>query len=164
MGANCFCSSRLMIDLLGQLWYDIQSFCPAKINVVPAFLKRCFTGLNEGYLYMNGTEGTGSILGSLLPFILLIAFFFFFIIRPQRQEAKRIQNMHDSLRVGDKVETVASMVGEITLIEGEYVVVNVAEKGTCKIRMHKRAIARVFSDKEIMSMDAPADTKTSDDK
>ncbi len=111
---------------------------------------------------MNGTEGSGSILGSLLPFILLILFFYFFIIRPQKQEAKRTQEMHNALKVGDKIETVASMIGEITSIEGNEVVVNVAEKGTCKIRMHKRAIVRVITNPE--SIDAADDKKAIDDK
>lgn len=109
-------------------------------------------------------EASSGIL-SFLPFILLILFFWFFIIRPQSNEAKRIQAMHAGLKVGDRIETVARMIGEIVAVEDNEIVVNIAEKGSCKIRMNRAGVSRVITEGAISSDSSSKEEKKElDDK
>lgn len=102
---------------------------------------------------------------SFLPFILLIVFFWLFLIRPQMKEAKRVQAMHDGLKVGDSIETVARMIGVIVAVEGNEIVVNIAEKGSCKVRMNRAGVARVIEQGAVTGdSDSKDEKKALDDK
>jgi preprotein translocase subunit YajC len=62
-------------------------------------------------------EAQGSLLGSLLPLIVLFAIFYFLIIRPQQKQQKEHTNMVDSLTKGDKIVTNGGIIVEITKVE-----------------------------------------------
>lgn len=47
----------------------------------------------------------GSVLGTMLPLIVLFAIFYFLVMRPQQKQAKDHRAMLDALTKGDKVVT-----------------------------------------------------------
>ena len=65
------------------------------------------------------TQG-GSLIGSLLPLIVLFGIFYFLIIRPQQKQQKDHDNMINSLSKGDKIVTNGGIILEITKIEENY--------------------------------------------
>ncbi len=62
----------------------------------------------------------GSILGSLLPLIVLFAIFYFLIIRPQQKQAKEHKAMIEGIEKGDKIVTNGGIYVEVTKVEDEF--------------------------------------------
>ncbi|HZJ82854.1 MAG TPA: preprotein translocase subunit YajC [Clostridia bacterium] len=73
----------------------------------------------------GGEGGIGAIIGSLIPFILLIAVFYFMIIRPQRKKDKENKAMLAALTVGDNITTIGGICGKITAMREDVVTVEV---------------------------------------
>ncbi len=71
--------------------------------------------------------GPMELLVSLLPMIVLIVVFYFILIRPQRKRDKENKNMLANLKVGDNIITIGGIVGTITKIKDEKIVI---ETGT----------------------------------
>jgi preprotein translocase subunit YajC len=76
------------------------------------------------------------LISQLLPFVFLIAIMYFVIIRPQQQEAKRLQAMRDELKKGDKVVTNGGFI----------VVVNKVEEGFLSVKMNDDVIVKITKD------------------
>ena len=71
----------------------------------------------------------------------LFALFYFIAIRPQRKRQKEHNAMVSALSKGDEVVTTAGILGKITGIDDNYVVLNVAEKVEMKFqRVHVHAV------------------------
>ena len=58
--------------------------------------------------------GAGALIGMLLPIVAMIAVFYLFIIRPERKKSKKVKEMLDSLKVGDRICTIGGIYGTIT--------------------------------------------------
>lgn len=56
------------------------------------------------------------MLVSILPFALIFVIMYFLIIRPQRQQMKKRQEMLSSVRRGDTVVTGGGLVGKVTKV------------------------------------------------
>lgn len=54
-------------------------------------------------------------------FLVMLVFMYLLLIRPQRQQAKRHQEMLQNLNVGDEVVTAGGIYGEVTAIDDERV-------------------------------------------
>jgi preprotein translocase subunit YajC len=55
-----------------------------------------------------------SMLGAMLPFVLIFVIFYFLIIAPQRKQAKETEKMLAALKRGDRVVTSGGLHGTIT--------------------------------------------------
>ena len=60
--------------------------------------------------------GAPDILMSLLPFILIFAIMYFLIIRPQRQQMKKREEMLANIRRNDIIVTGGGLVGKVTKV------------------------------------------------
>lgn len=67
----------------------------------------------------------GSVLGSLLPLIVLFAIFYFLVIRPQQKQAKAHKAMLDALAKGDKIITNGGLKAVVVKADGDFI--------TCKL-------------------------------
>ena len=81
-----------------------------------------------------------SPLMSFMPFILMIAIFYFLLIRPQQKRQKETQNMINALKKGDKVVTAGGILGTITSIQNDYVVLKVGDNEQTKMEILKSSI------------------------
>ena len=63
--------------------------------------------------------GIGGMISMLLPMVLIFVVFYFFLIRPQRKKDKKVKEMLNALKVGDRVCTIGGMYGTITNIRDE---------------------------------------------
>lgn len=63
---------------------------------------------------------------------------YLFMIRPQRQQQKKLEEMRNSLKKGDKVITAGGIYGTVAEIDGNTVLVKV--DGEVKIRVDKSSI------------------------
>ena len=63
--------------------------------------------------------GAPDILMSLLPFVLIFAIMYFLIIRPQRQQMKKREEMLSNIRRNDTIITGGGVVGKVTKVTDE---------------------------------------------
>jgi len=75
-----------------------------------------------------------------MPIILMFVIFYFLLIRPQQKKQKDLQNMIANLKKGDKVVTTGGILGVISSIQDNYIVLMVGDSDT-KIEVLKGAIA-----------------------
>lgn len=87
-------------------------------------------------------DATTSLISSLLPFILIILVFYFLILRPQQKRQKERQKLLDAVKKGDKVITSAGIHGVIEGVDGNEVLVKIADN--VKVKMEKSAIASIL--------------------
>ncbi|MEX2414612.1 MAG: preprotein translocase subunit YajC [Paenibacillaceae bacterium] len=73
----------------------------------------------------GASSGSGNILVTLAPFIIMFAVFYFLLIRPQQRKSKVRNSMLSSLKKGDKVTTIGGLHGTILEISDDIVVLRV---------------------------------------
>jgi preprotein translocase subunit YajC len=74
-------------------------------------------------------------------FLVMLGFMYLLLIRPQRQQARRHQEMLTSLKVGDEVITAGGIYGEVTAIDADRVQLEI--DADVRIAVAKRAIASI---------------------
>ena len=65
----------------------------------------------------EGAAGKGSMLTMLLPMLLLFVGMYFLMIRPQKKQQKKDQEMRDSTQVGDEVTTIGGIMGRVVTVK-----------------------------------------------
>ena len=92
------------------------------------------------------TDSSGSLLGLLLPLIIFGGLFYVALILPQRRRQRQMQELRDSVAVGDQVRTIGGILGRVTRIEGDEAVIDVG--GGTKLTITVRAIAEKLGETE----------------
>jgi len=82
-----------------------------------------------------------SLMGSFLPFLLMFVVMYIFFILPKQRENKKTEQMRSSLKKGDKVLTVAGIVGIVSHIDERFVSV---KTGDTKIDFEKAAVVKLL--------------------
>ena len=77
---------------------------------------------------------------SFLPLIFIFIAFYFLLLRPQQQRQKEVQKMIDSVKKGDKVVTSGGVIGVVTGIQSDYVVMRTGDNENTKMEVLKSAI------------------------
>ena len=90
----------------------------------------------------EAVEGTPQVnpLVQFMPIILMFVIFYFLLIRPQQKKQKALQLMITQLKKGDKVVTTGGILGTVSSLQDDYVVITVGGSDT-KIEVLKSAIA-----------------------
>jgi preprotein translocase subunit YajC len=83
-------------------------------------------------------------------FLVMLVFMYLLLIRPQRQQAKRHQEMLQNLSVGDEVVTAGGIYGEVTAIDDERVQLEI--DADVKVAVSRRAIASKVTPEEAAAM------------
>jgi preprotein translocase subunit YajC len=91
---------------------------------------------------MLQTGGLGAALGSpLVMMVVVMGIFYVMLILPQQRQRKKLQEMLGALKSGDKVITNGGIYGTINGIDGETVILKIADQ--VKIRVARSAITQV---------------------
>ena len=98
----------------------------------------------------GGNGGSGWL--SIGMIVLLFVMLYFFMIRPQKKQQKRDEEMRGALQVGDEVTTIGGIIGKVISIKGETFVLETTKDKT-KIRFHKWAVKNV----DVKAEDAQAE-------
>lgn len=72
---------------------------------------------------MDGSTGTVSMIQPILMLVVFFAILYFMMIRPQRKRDKLTREMLAGLIVGDKIVTIGGIVGKISSIKDDEIVV-----------------------------------------
>ncbi len=75
----------------------------------------------------------GSSLGGFLPIILMVAVFYFLVIRPQSKLEKDRKGRLAKLDRGDQVRLNGGILGRVTSVEDQIVMVEIADKVRVKV-------------------------------
>ena len=75
-----------------------------------------------------------SLVANLLMIAVFIAIFYFLIWRPQSKRAKEHRTLIESLGVGSEVVFAGGLMGKITKIEGDFVVVELSRGVEVKVQ------------------------------
>lgn len=86
----------------------------------------------------------------IIILVVFIAAMYFLLIRPQKKKEKTIQNMRNSLQVGDEIITIGGICGKIVKTKDDSIVVQVgADK--VKFEMMRWAVSSVVSSSKTVS-------------
>ena len=87
-------------------------------------------------LYATGTGGAEAMgmgaSGTIIWLVIMIALFYFMLIRPQKKKDKKVKEMLDALKHGDRVTTIGGIYGTIVGIKDDEVTF---ETGAAKTRL-----------------------------
>ncbi len=98
-------------------------------------------------LYAQGAgQGQQSLLGMLIPFILIFAVFYLIVILPARKRQKQHQKMVESLKAGDKIITAGGIYGVVTGVKEDRIEIKIAPN--VKIEITKGSVAAVTGKEE----------------
>ncbi|HBE09985.1 MAG: preprotein translocase subunit YajC [Eubacterium sp.] len=92
------------------------------------------------------TQNAGGmgIIGILLYLVFFIGLMYFLLIRPQKKQTKKQQEVMNSVEPGDSIMTTSGFYGTILdVVDDTTVIVEFGNNKNCRIPMHKRAIAEV---------------------
>ena len=90
----------------------------------------------------QGSSPFGGLLGSpLVMMVIVMGIFYVMLILPQQRQRKRLQEMLTALKAGDKVITNGGIYGTINGIDGDTVILKIADQ--VKIRIARSAISQV---------------------
>jgi preprotein translocase subunit YajC len=87
----------------------------------------------------GGTSGLPG--GFLLPLLAMFGIMYFMVIMPQQRQRKKMQEMLLTLKNGDKVITNGGIYGTISGMDGDTVILKIADQ--VKIRIARSAIVQV---------------------
>ena len=100
----------------------------------------------------------GSMMTTIITFVLIILIFYFLIIRPQKKRDKETKAMLAAMKKGDKVVTIGGIHGTIVAVKDQTVVVKVDD--SARIEFSKSAISSVVN----KSVAKPAPEKSEEKK
>ena len=73
----------------------------------------------DGAAAVEQVNPVAALVTTFLPMVLIFVVFYFMLIRPQRKKDKKVKEMLNALKVGDRVCTIGGMYGTITNIRDE---------------------------------------------
>ena len=78
---------------------------------------------------------------SFAPLVFIFVIFYFLVIRPQQKRQSELQKSVDALKKGDRVVTTGGVIGTVTSIQSDYVVLKVGDNEGTKMEVLKSAIS-----------------------
>jgi preprotein translocase subunit YajC len=91
------------------------------------------------------TQAPGGII-SFLPLILILGIFYLIVFLPARRKQKKLQEMIDNLKAGDKVITSGGIYGTIVGFKDDRIQLRVAEN--VKIELSRNAVTALQGSEE----------------
>ena len=67
--------------------------------------------------------GSGNLLMTVFPLILMLAAMYFLIIRPQKKKEKAEKAMRDNLQIGDEIITIGGIYGRVISLKEDTIVI-----------------------------------------
>lgn len=112
------------------------------------------TSISEFFISNAHAEGAAAPSGGgfmeFLPLVALLAVFYFLILRPQQKRAKEHAALVSALQKGDEVATVGGVLGKVTKVGDENVMVEIAPG--VEVQVQKPAIQNVLPKGTIKSL------------
>ncbi len=88
----------------------------------------------------SGQQSGSALFIFLIQIVAFIAIFYFILIRPQRQQAKKHEELLQALKKGDEVVTSGGIVGEIVHVKDNLLTIR---SGESKLVVERERVAKV---------------------
>jgi preprotein translocase subunit YajC len=98
--------------------------------------------IQDAYAQGGGGSAGGDPFLGILPIIFLFVIFYFLLIRPQQKRAKEHKKMVEALSKGDEVVTNGGLLGRITKVGDNFVILEVAD--SLEVRVQRSAVAALM--------------------
>ena len=101
----------------------------------------------ENIAYAAGTQGAGAPeanpLALFFPFFLVFGIMYFLVWRPQQKQRKELDKLIEGLKKGDRVVTAGGIIGTVTSVQKDYVVMKVGDNDSTKMEVLKTAVSGI---------------------
>lgn len=88
----------------------------------------------------------GNPLALFFPFFLVFGIMYFLVWRPQQKQRKELDRLVSELKKGDKVVTAGGILGTVTGVQKDYVVIKVGDNDNTKMEVLKSAVTGLRND------------------
>ncbi len=78
-------------------------------------------------LILTGASTTGAGGSTILMLVLMFVVLYFFFIRPENKKKKKVEDMRNSLSLGDEITTIGGMTGRIVQVTEDTVTFETGE-------------------------------------
>ena len=78
-------------------------------------------------LILTGASTAGAGGSTILMLVLMFVVFYFFFIRPENKKKKKVEDMRNSLSLGDEITTIGGMTGKIVQVTEDTVTFETGE-------------------------------------
>ena len=85
------------------------------------------------FLFQDAAAGGGSIIFTLLPFVLIFGIFYFLVILPQKKQKQKLQEMIAELKINDEVVTNGGIIGTVKEVRETSFIIQSAEKSFLEV-------------------------------
>lgn len=113
----------------------------------------------ENVIAMAGEAATqapqGDFTQILFPILIIGFLFYFMILKPQKRDQQRVQDMRSAIKKGDRVRSIGGIYGTVTAVDTTRNIVTVQVDKNVKLDFDRDAIATVIR-KEEAAAEAPA--------
>ncbi len=86
-------------------------------------------------------EGTTNPMHFFVMMSLVMVVFYFFMIRPQQKKQQEVQKTIANLKKGDRVVTIGGIIGTVTGIQNDYLVIKTGDNDNTKMEVLKSAVS-----------------------
>lgn len=86
--------------------------------------------------------GSGGLVSMLVIYAVIIGFMWFFLIRPQKKQQKQVEEMQNSIKIGDSILLNSGMYGKVLDIIGDTLIVEFGLNKSVRIPVLKSTVAR----------------------
>jgi preprotein translocase subunit YajC len=97
----------------------------------------------------------------IIVLVAMLVLMYFLLIRPQRAQQRRAQDMLSQLKPGDEIITVGGIYGDVVEVEDEKVVLEIAED--VQIEVARKAIANIVPPETELEDEAPEALEEAED-
>lgn len=80
------------------------------------------------------------LMANTMPFVVVLGVMYFMLIFPQKKREKKMQDMRNSLEIGDGVVTAGGIIGRVISIKEDTIVI---ESASSKMRIKRWAVSEV---------------------
>lgn len=88
--------------------------------------------MNMGLLFFQDAGG-GSLIWTILPFVVIFGIFYFLVIMPQKKQRQQLQDMISQLKINDHIVTNGGVIGTIKEVRETSFIIQSAEKSFIEI-------------------------------
>lgn len=81
----------------------------------------------------GSAPGAGGLLEMMMPMVIIVGIMYFLIIRPQQKRQKEHENYLSNLKVNDRVVTQGGIVGKISKVESDALILDVGNRTQLKV-------------------------------
>ena len=94
-------------------------------------------------LLQAGANAGGGLIGMIAIYGVIIGLMWFILIRPQKKQQKQVEEMQNSVKVGDSILLNSGMYGKVMDIIGDTLVVEFGLNKSIRIPVLKSTVAKV---------------------